>query len=133
MLVFLHGRGDDADTYADESLLEVLDDLGDRRRRSSPSPTAAATPTGTIAPTATGARYVMDEVIPQVAALGGGDRDRVAIGGISMGGFGAYDLAAPVPGPLLRGRRALTCAVAHRGGDGAGARSTTPRTSPATT
>jgi S-formylglutathione hydrolase FrmB len=92
MLVFLHGRGDDADTYADESLLEVLDDLGDR------APVVALPHGGGDSywhDRAGGdwARYVMDEVIPQVAALGGGDRDRVAIGGISMGGFGAYDLA----------------------------------------
>ena len=38
-------------------------------------------------------RYVMREVIPQVAGQYGADRRRVAIGGISMGGFGAFDLA----------------------------------------
>jgi S-formylglutathione hydrolase FrmB len=36
---------------------------------------------------------VMREVIPQVAEKYGADRRRVAIGGISMGGFGAFDLA----------------------------------------
>jgi len=43
--------------------------------------------------TARGGRYVMREVIPQVARRFRADRRRVAIGGISMGGFGAYDLA----------------------------------------
>jgi S-formylglutathione hydrolase FrmB len=38
-------------------------------------------------------QYVVDEVIPQVAHRFGADPDRVAIGGISMGGFGAYDIA----------------------------------------
>ncbi|MGE0068343.1 MAG: alpha/beta hydrolase, partial [Solirubrobacterales bacterium] len=38
-------------------------------------------------------RYVMREVIPTVTREFGTDPGRVAIGGISMGGFGAYDLA----------------------------------------
>jgi S-formylglutathione hydrolase FrmB len=37
-------------------------------------------------------------VIPQVTRRFGTDRRRVAIGGISMGGFGAYDLARLNPG-----------------------------------
>jgi S-formylglutathione hydrolase FrmB len=48
-------------------------------------------------------RYVMREVIPTVVERYGVDPKRVAIGGISMGGFGAYDLA------LLHPRR--FCAV----------------------
>jgi S-formylglutathione hydrolase FrmB len=39
------------------------------------------------------ARYVLDEVIPQAVRRTGADPRRVAIGGISMGGFGAYSLA----------------------------------------
>jgi len=42
--------------------------------------------------------YVVDEVIPKVARRFGADPRRVAIGGISMGGFGAYDLALRNPG-----------------------------------
>jgi S-formylglutathione hydrolase FrmB len=38
-------------------------------------------------------RYVMEEVIPQAIKRLGADPERVAIGGISMGGFGAFDLA----------------------------------------
>lgn len=40
----------------------------------------------------------MDEVIPEVERRFGTDPGRVAIGGISMGGFGAYSLALENPG-----------------------------------
>ncbi|MBK5221204.1 MAG: alpha/beta hydrolase, partial [Thermoleophilia bacterium] len=40
----------------------------------------------------------MREVIPAVSRRFGTDPRRVAIGGISMGGFGAYDLALKHPG-----------------------------------
>ena len=43
-------------------------------------------------------RYVLDEVIPQAIARLGADPKRIAIGGISMGGFGAFDLARRRPG-----------------------------------
>jgi S-formylglutathione hydrolase FrmB len=43
-------------------------------------------------------RYVMTEVIPPGIRRAHARRDRVAIGGISMGGFGALDLAASAPG-----------------------------------
>ena len=36
--------------------------------------------------------YVLDEVIPAALARSGADPNRVAVGGISMGGFGALDL-----------------------------------------
>jgi enterochelin esterase-like enzyme len=49
------------------------------------------------------ARYVLDEVIPRAVARFGADPKRVAIGGISMGGFGAFDIA--------RRRPASFCAV----------------------
>jgi enterochelin esterase-like enzyme len=39
------------------------------------------------------ARYVLDEVIPEAVRRLRADPRRVAIGGISMGGFGAYDVA----------------------------------------
>ncbi|MCW3067228.1 MAG: putative esterase [Solirubrobacterales bacterium] len=48
-------------------------------------------------------RYVLDEVIPQAVARLHADPKRIAIGGISMGGFGAFDLA--------RRRPKLFCAV----------------------
>jgi S-formylglutathione hydrolase FrmB len=42
-------------------------------------------------------RYVLDEVIPQAVERFGADPQRVAIGGISMGGFGAFDIARRRP------------------------------------
>lgn len=42
--------------------------------------------------------YVMREVIPTVVERFGIDPRRIAIGGISMGGFGAYSLALKHPG-----------------------------------
>ena len=50
-----------------------------------------------------GGRYVTGEVLPRVLKTSGADPARVAIGGISMGGFGAYDLA--------RRNRGRFCAV----------------------
>ena len=41
--------------------------------------------------------YVLDEVIPGALATSGADPKRVAIGGISMGGYGALHLAAERP------------------------------------
>jgi S-formylglutathione hydrolase FrmB len=42
--------------------------------------------------------YVVHEVIPTVVRRFGIDPERLAIGGISMGGFGAYDIALEHPG-----------------------------------
>jgi enterochelin esterase-like enzyme len=42
--------------------------------------------------------YVLDEVIPAAVRLLGADPHRIAIGGISMGGFGALDIARLHPG-----------------------------------
>jgi S-formylglutathione hydrolase FrmB len=44
------------------------------------------------------ATYVVHEVIPAAARLVGADPGRVAIGGVSMGGFGALDIARLNPG-----------------------------------
>jgi S-formylglutathione hydrolase FrmB len=41
--------------------------------------------------------YVLREAIPEALARSGADRDRVGIGGISMGGFGALDLGRLAP------------------------------------
>jgi S-formylglutathione hydrolase FrmB len=42
--------------------------------------------------------WVMDEVLPRVVRRYGVDPAKIAIGGISMGGFGAYDIALKNPG-----------------------------------
>jgi S-formylglutathione hydrolase FrmB len=91
LLVFLHGRGQSERSF----LGPVLDGLA----ALGPDAPIVALPYGgdhsywhDRADGAWG-RYVMREVIPLVADRFGADRRRVAIGGISMGGFGAYDLA----------------------------------------
>ena len=67
------------------------------------------------------ARYVLDEVIPQAIRRLHADPQRIAIGGISMGGYGAYAIAHL--------RRRSFCAVGGhsaalwlRAGDSAGGR-----------
>ena len=79
------------------------------------------------------APYVLGEVIPQLVERYDVDPDRIAIGGISMGGFGAFNIARLDPRAVLRGRRPLAGDL----GDGRRrrptARSTTPTTSSATT
>jgi S-formylglutathione hydrolase FrmB len=97
LLIFLHGRGADDRTYlADAPLFAALRRLGRR------APIVAFPDGGDHSywhDRADGAwgRYVTDEVIPQIARRFGADPRRVAIGGISMGGFGALDLAERMP------------------------------------
>jgi S-formylglutathione hydrolase FrmB len=97
LLVFLHGRGDDENSYLHGPLFDALKALGARAP-------IVAFPDGADDKywhdRAGGAwgTYVIREVIPQVARRYGADRRRVAIGGISMGGFGALDLARLHPG-----------------------------------
>jgi S-formylglutathione hydrolase FrmB len=98
LLVFLHGRGDDGeDSNLHEELFAALARLG-------PRAPAIVFPDGgehsywhDRAGGAWG-RYVMDEVIPMALRELHADPRRVAIGGISMGGFGALDLARLHPG-----------------------------------
>ncbi len=93
LLVFLHGRGRDGEeSNANGAFFEALDKLGARAP-------AVVFPSGGESSyfhaRAGGdwARYVLDEVIPQAVRRLHADPRRVAIGGISMGGFGAYDIA----------------------------------------
>ncbi|MBS1869769.1 MAG: hypothetical protein JSS99_08900 [Actinobacteria bacterium] len=92
LLVFLHGRGADDRSYLDAPMFAALRRLGAR------APIVAFPDGGDHSywhDRADGAwsRYVTDEVIPRVTRRFHGDPRRVAIGGISMGGFGALDLA----------------------------------------
>jgi S-formylglutathione hydrolase FrmB len=103
LLVFLHGRGGSDETFTgNEAVFAGLAKLG----RKAP---ILAFPDGgdhSYWHDRDGGRwdrYVMREAIPKVERRFGIDPHRVAIGGISMGGFGAYDLA------LLHPRR--FCAV----------------------
>ena len=97
LLVFLHGRGSDERSYLSDELYAALARLGAR------APVVALPDGGDASywhDRRDGAwgRYVVDEVIPRVARRYGTSRTRVAIGGISMGGFGALDLARLHPG-----------------------------------
>jgi S-formylglutathione hydrolase FrmB len=93
LLVFLHGRGQDGEeSNANGDFFAALEKLGARAP-------AVVFPNGGESSyfhaRANGdwARYVLDEVIPQAVRRLHADPRRVAIGGISMGGFGAYDIA----------------------------------------
>jgi enterochelin esterase-like enzyme len=100
LLVFLHGRvdGDDGDeSNLSDELFAALERLGDR------APAIAFLNGGSASywhDRADGpwGRYVLEEAIPDAVRRLGADGRRVAIGGISMGGFGAYDLARQAPG-----------------------------------
>ena len=97
LLVFLHGRnGSSSSSTDDEAMFEGLVKLG----RHAP---VIAFPSGKASywhnrDDGDWGDYVMDEVIPLAVKEGDADPHRVAIGGISMGGFGAYDLALLHPG-----------------------------------
>jgi S-formylglutathione hydrolase FrmB len=103
LVVFLHGRGGSDETFTgNEAVFAGLAKLGRR------APVLAFPDGGTHSywhdrDGGRWGRYVMREVIPTVVKHFGVESRRLAIGGISMGGFGAYDLA------LLHPRR--FCAV----------------------
>lgn len=97
LLVFLHGRGGSEETFTgNEVVYEGLAKLGAR------APVVAFPDGGDHSywhdrDSGRWERYVMREVIPKVTRRLGVDPRRVAIGGISMGGFGAYNLALHHP------------------------------------
>jgi S-formylglutathione hydrolase FrmB len=96
LLVFLHGKGGDQNSTLTDAMFAALAAQG------------SAAP-DVVFPNGGGdsywhrrssgdwARYVVDEVLPRALALSGADSRRVAIGGISMGGFGALDIARLYP------------------------------------
>lgn len=92
LLVFLHGRSGDSGTYTDdEPFFEALDDQGER------APVVAFPDGGESSywhdrDDGDWDAYLMEEVIPEVAERFG-TSSKVAVGGISMGGFGALNLA----------------------------------------
>jgi S-formylglutathione hydrolase FrmB len=90
LLVFLHGYGAAPSDTLSPAFISALRRLGDRAP-------VVFLPEGDVGwwhDRAEGAwgSYVLREAIPAALARSGADRSRVAIGGISMGGFGALDL-----------------------------------------
>jgi enterochelin esterase-like enzyme len=97
LLVFLHGRGMTEDGSLNAQMFAALAAQGER------APDIVFPDGGDHSywhdrHGAAWGRYVMREVIPQAIKRLGADPKRVAIGGISMGGFGAFDLARLHPG-----------------------------------
>jgi enterochelin esterase-like enzyme len=97
LLVFLHGRGRNGnESNANGAFYAAL------RAQGSRAP-AVVFPNGGehsyfhARRSGDWARYVLDEVIPRAVKRLGADPRRVAIGGISMGGFGAFDIARRRP------------------------------------
>ncbi|MGH2960498.1 MAG: alpha/beta hydrolase, partial [Solirubrobacterales bacterium] len=102
MLVLLHGRGASATGLSPKALIKAVGEVG-------PKAPIVVLPYGGEASyfhnRADGrwADYIMKEVIPRAAGQFGGDRNRVAVGGMSMGGYGAFN--------LVRGNRGRFCAL----------------------
>jgi enterochelin esterase-like enzyme len=99
LLVFLHGLhslGYDNNSQLTDQMFAALHALG-------PRAPDIAFPYGDDSywvNSASGAwtSYVLDEVIPKALTVLNADPRRVAIGGISMGGYGAYEIARLDPG-----------------------------------
>lgn len=92
LLVFLHGRGSAEESTANSAFAKELADLGDR------APVVVFPNGGDHSywhnrKDGDWGSYVLDEVIPEAVKRFDLDGRRVAIGGISMGGFGAFSLA----------------------------------------
>ena len=97
LVLFLHGRDSHPDSYLFDELFAALDRLGKR----APVVVFANGGEHSYYHDRQGGRwgsYVMREVLPRALTRSGADGRRVAVGGISMGGYGALDLARLHPG-----------------------------------
>ena len=103
LVVFLHGRDEDETSYLVDPMFRALAELRTR------APVMAFPDGGGSSywhdrDSGEWGSYVLDELLPMLIDRFDIDPDRVAIAGISMGGFGALDLARLAPTRL--------CAVA---------------------
>jgi S-formylglutathione hydrolase FrmB len=96
LLVFLHGRGGSEETFND-AVFRGLPKLHGRRGMIVAFPDGGDHSYWHNRREGRWATYLMHEAIPLVERRFGIDPERVAIGGISMGGFGAYNLALHHP------------------------------------
>jgi len=97
LLVFLHGKGEDQDSNLDDAMFAALARLGSR----APDivfPYGGADSYWHDRADGAWGSYVVRQVIPQALSRLHADPSRIAIGGISMGGFGALDIARLYPG-----------------------------------
>ena len=97
LLVFLHGKGGGPESNVNGAFLSALAGLG-RRAPAVVFPDGGDHSYWHDRRGGAWGRYVMSEVIPAAVRRLGADPKRVAIGGISMGGFAAFDLAFHHPG-----------------------------------
>jgi S-formylglutathione hydrolase FrmB len=110
LLVFLHGRGEDESSYLDEEMVAALARLGGK------APVVAFPRGGSTSywhdrDSGAWGSYVLDELVPRIVKRFDIEPERIAIGGISMGGFGAVDIARQGPLELGGGKEAEFCAV----------------------
>jgi S-formylglutathione hydrolase FrmB len=131
LLVFLHGKGENQDSNLDNAMFAALARLGSR------APDVVFPYGGADSywhDRADGAwgSFVVNEVIAQALSRLHADPKRVAIGGISMGGFGALDIARLRPGRFCA-VGAHSAALWVSGGQSAAGAFDDARTSPATT
>ncbi len=96
LLIFLHGRGEDERSYLVDPMFEALADLRDR------APVAAFPFGGTNSywhnrDSGQWAAYVLSELIPKLIRRYDISPRKIAIGGISMGGYGAFAISRLSP------------------------------------
>lgn len=97
LLVFLHGKGDDGEeSNVNAAFLKALAAQGDDAPNVA-FPNGANHSYWHNRADGRWGDYVLTEAIPRALKETGANPDRVAIGGISMGGFGAYDVASRMP------------------------------------
>jgi S-formylglutathione hydrolase FrmB len=97
ILLLLHGRSSTPDSLVSAELRSGVDELGDR------APLVVLVNGGDHSyyhdrRDGRWGTYVLREVVPAAARKFGADPRRLAIGGFSMGGFGALDIARLAPG-----------------------------------